>query len=111
MDELDDGNTDDLGLLGRYGVLIVPAPATEDGGWFVTIAAWDDDHARYTAGTDGPIFDSREDATAEAARVMDWMATRSGDENLLDVWAQMQRYNSEEEVWPDGRPGTITYQW
>ncbi len=102
---------EELGLLGSYGVLIVPAPPNPAGGWFVTLSAWNAERERFEAGTDGPIFDTREDAMQEAARVMDWLATRSDTENLVDVWAQMQRLSTEEEVWPDGRPGTITYQW
>lgn len=111
MDETISGDSDELGLLGAYGVLVVPAPANRDGGWLVTLSVWQEDEERYVAGTDGPIFDSRDEAVQEAGRIMDWLATRSDDENLLEVWAQMQQLSSEQEMWPDGRPGRLHYQW
>ncbi|HEX6507468.1 MAG TPA: hypothetical protein VF221_07540 [Chloroflexota bacterium] len=106
-----DEQTDDLGFLGMYGVLVVPAPTGKTGGWFVTLSAWDDEDETYIAGTDGPIFESREEAMQEANRIVDWLAERSEDENLMDVWAQMQQMRSEGELWPDGRPGKMHYQW
>lgn len=98
-------------MLGTYGVLVVPAPPNRDGGWLVTLAVWDQIEERYVAGTDGPIFDNRDEALQESVRIMDWVANRSDDGNLLEVWAQMQQLSSEEEMWPDGRPGRLHYQW
>jgi hypothetical protein len=111
MDETVAGDSDELGLLGTYGVLVVPAPAHRDSGWLVTLSEWQDDEERYVAGADGPIFNTRDEALQEAGRIMDWLATRSDDENLLEVWAQMQQLSSEQEMWPDGRPGRLHYQW
>lgn len=85
-----DGDSDELGLLGTYGVLVVPAPSNRDGGWFVTLAVWDDDAERYVAGSDGPIFDSRDEAVQVATNLMDWIMSRPEDEDLLTPWAQMQ---------------------
>ena len=31
----------------------------------------------------------------EATRIMDWVASRPGDENLLNAWAQMQQLQSQ----------------
>jgi hypothetical protein len=90
IDSTTDGDPEEFGLLGDYGVLVVPAPSERAGGWFVTLAAWDDDVERYIAGSDGPIFDSREEALQVASNLMDWVASRPEDENLLVGWAQMQ---------------------
>lgn len=98
-------------MLGAYGVLVVPAPSNRAGGWFVTLSVWDEDEQRYVAGSDGPIFDSRDEALQEATRIMDWVASRPADANLLNAWAQMQQMSSEQEMWPDGRPGRLHYQW
>jgi hypothetical protein len=111
IDQTIDGDSDELGLLGAFGVLVVPAPSNRDGGWFVTLSVWDEDEERYVAGSDGPIFDSRDEALKEAVRIMDWVASRPEDENLLDAWAQMQQLSSEQEMWPDGRPGRLHYPW
>jgi hypothetical protein len=101
----------DLGFLGMYGVLVVPAPGDRSGGWFVTLSVWDDEDETYIAGTDGPIFESRQEALDEANRIIDWLASRPEDENLMDVWAQMQQMRSEGELFPEGRPGSMHYQW
>ena len=111
MDNTTDPDSDQLGLLGTYGVLVVPAPPHRDGGWLVTLSVWNEDQDWYVAGTDGPIFDSRDEALQEATRIMDWIGTRSEDENLFEAWAQMQQLSNEEEMWPDGRPGRLHYQW
>jgi hypothetical protein len=90
MDDTPDGDSDEPNLLGAYGVLIVPAPASRDGGWFVTFSVWDEDEEHYIAGSDGPIFDSRDEALQVATNVMDWVASRPEDENLILAWEQMQ---------------------
>lgn len=100
-------SSSELGYLGMYGVLVVPAPNEGSGGWFVTLSAWDDEDETYIAGTDGPILETREEAMQEANRIVDWLANRSDDENLMDVWAQMQQLRGEHELWPDGRPGKL----
>ncbi len=104
IDETVDESNEELGLLGSYGVMVVPAPADRAGGWFVTLSVWDEDQECYVAGSDGPIFDNREDALREATRILDWVASRSGDDNLFEVWAQMQQMSNEHDMWPDGRP-------
>lgn len=111
IDETVDEDSSELGLLGAYGVLVVPAPSKRDGGWLVTLSAWNEDQERYVAGSDGPIFDSRDEALHEAVRIMDWVVNRPSDKNLLEIWAQMQQLSSEQEMWPDGRPGRLHYQW
>ena len=83
-------SNDALGLLGEYGVVIVP-PSREDGQWFVTLGAWDDESESYVGGTDGPILETREEAFEEAGKVLDWLAAQSYDDDLLKVWEQMQQ--------------------
>ena len=111
IDESTNEQDDELGLLGTYGVLVVPAPPHREGGWLVTLSAWDSDDEQYLAGPEGPIFDSRDEAMQEAVRIMDWLAERPGETNLMEAWTQMQQMNTEAEMWPDGRPGRLHYQW
>lgn len=87
MDESEE--TDELGYLGEYGVVIVP-PTDDSGAWFVTLASWDDEAEAYGAGTDGPLFGSREEAMEQAAVVLNWLETQKGQGDLTRLWEQMQ---------------------
>lgn len=88
MDESNDGE-DQGGYLGEYGVLIVPA-TDDSGAWFVTLASWDEEAEAYGAGTDGPLFGSREEAVEHAGAVLNWLETQQGQGDLTRVWEQMQ---------------------
>jgi hypothetical protein len=87
----------ELGLLGEYGVVIVP-PSDSSRQWFVTLAAWDDESESYVAGTDGPICETRGEALEEAGRVMDWLETQPSEADLMKVWEQMQQTLGPSEV-------------
>ncbi len=103
MDE--NAETDELGYLGEYGVLIVP-PTGAPGQWLVGLAAYDADAEEYAAGTDGPLLTSREEAIEMAGRVLDWLARQTGDEDLIRVWQQMQEQLGAadmEQQWPPER--------
>lgn len=111
MDRYTAGTQDDseLGYLGPYGALVVPAPASGPGSWFVTVAGWDADTEQYRAGTDGPIFDSREEAMDEAQRICDWLREQRDQTNLIEVWAQMQQSMLERDH-PELEPQN-PYRW
>lgn len=85
-----DEHGESRGLLGEYGVLIVP-PSRPEGQWFVTLGAWDEESEIYIAGTDGPLSETKEEALEEAGTVMDWLASQSHDADLMKVWDQMQQ--------------------
>lgn len=82
---------DELGGLGWYGVVVVPAPRDGSGGWFVTLATWNDKLDGYSTGVEGPIFESREEAMREASRLLDWLAEHGNEENLDRVWTRMHQ--------------------
>jgi hypothetical protein len=91
-----DQGDDDRGLLGEYGVLIVP-PSGESDAWLVTLGGWDDDSGGYITGSDGPLFGTREEAIAEAHKALDWLAQQTDDEvDLLDTWQKMQEVSAVE---------------
>jgi len=84
------------GVLGEYGVLIVP-PSGESDAWFVTLGAWDEESAGYIAGTDGPLVDSREDALQEAGKVLDWLVSQEDEEtDLFESWKRLQEIQGVE---------------
>jgi hypothetical protein len=90
------------GYIGGYGVLIVP-PESESGGWLVSVAGWDSGAERYVTTGEGPIFETRAEATAEAERVIDWLGRRDTDLDPAYVWQTMQRARAAEER-GDDRP-------
>src|ERR1051326_3643572 len=89
----------------RYGVLVVPA-APDGAGWFVTLAAWSERHERYVASTDGPLFETREEAMEEAGRLADWLVEHGEEGDLLKVWEMAQRQEFADAPWrpPPPRP-------
>ncbi len=107
MNDEENGVAKSLGLLGRYGVLVIPAPKRvpdevadlqqEDGAgeWFVGLARWSDQVEGYSASTDGPMFDTREEAMAEANRVLDWLAAQPADADVLRLWAGIQQFGPD----------------
>jgi hypothetical protein len=92
-----DEDAEDRGLLGEYGVVIVP-PSDHTNQWFVTLAAWDDESQAYVAGTDGPIRETKEEALEEVGKVMDWLAAQPPDSDLTKLWEQMQQDIGPPEV-------------
>lgn len=92
--DMDDG--DQGGLIGEFGVVIVP-PNGDGGAWLVTLGRWDADREMYLASSDGPLLDSREDAFDEARKVIDWLGQNRGSDHLVRVWRQMQEQRGAEE--------------
>lgn len=81
-----DQSNSGTGLLGHYGVLVVPAPPDIDGAWFITLARWDGGHEGYVSGTDGPMFDNQADAIREANRLTEWLAEHQDEDRLAHAW-------------------------
>ncbi|MGH2443330.1 MAG: hypothetical protein ACRDFX_09220 [Chloroflexota bacterium] len=94
-----DLDTDEEGVLGRYGVVLVP-PADEAGGWLVALACWSSEQAGYGAEPEGPILDTREQALEYAGKLVDWIATQNPDADLGRIWRQMRL----QAVTSDGLP-------
>lgn len=94
-----DGTGEGEGYLAKYGVAIVPPPPDGSGGWFVALTYWSDEMEAYVASGDGPIVESREEALAEAGKVLDWIASRGNQDNLVQVWEQAQRDRTSHEPW------------
>lgn len=88
---------DDLGYLASYGVMIVPPPERDPGGWFVTITRWNDKAENYIPSQEGPIVETREEALEEAQRALAWLVQRGDETNLIEVWEQMQREKAAAE--------------
>lgn len=100
---------EDLGLLGRYGVVIVP-PSQSTGEWFVTLASWDAEGQSYVTGTDGPIVSDRQEALEQANRVLDWLERQEDGEDLQRVWERMQRHiTTQEGLMPE--PRSFQFPW
>lgn len=87
---------DETGYLTAYGVMIVP-PSSSEGGWFVTLAEWDEKAERYTASMDGPMFDSEEEAFGSARDLLKRIETSGEDEDLMKMWEMYQAEQSADE--------------
>lgn len=111
MDERQDDESGDYerGYLGQYGVLVVP-PEGRSGEWFVTLSVWDQRAETYTAGTEGPLLGSREEALRDAAKVMDWLSTLPHDADVPRLWTQMQQTIARQEGL-EGDNATIKMPW
>lgn len=105
-----DEESEDQGYLATYGVVIVPPPPEQEGGWFVALAQWNNEAEAYMASTDGPIFESREEAMEEANKVLDWIAEKGEREDLIQIWEQMQKARSEDVPWTR-EPRTLGNWW
>jgi len=101
---------DDQGYLATYGVVLVPPPPEQEGGWFVALAGWNDEAEAYLASTDGPIFESREEAMEEANKVLVWIAEKGERQDLIQIWEQMQKTRSEDVPWTK-EPRTLGNWW
>lgn len=88
---------DRLGYLASYGVMIVPPPERDPGGWFVTITRWSDVAENYIPSQEGPIVETEQEAMAEAQRALAWLIHRGEETNLIEVWEQMQRHRAAAE--------------
>jgi len=88
----------DLGYLGQYGVLVVPAPLHADGAWFVTLTRWDTGNETYTATAEGPMFETRRDALDEAERLIDWIAEHQDEDDVARTWDLMRQELAREEM-------------
>ncbi len=91
-------DSEDLGYLGTYGVMIVPPPPGEYGGWLVTVARWNEDLENYLPSHEGPIFESEEEAVREVRRALTWLEERGEETNLIDVWEHMQQQLSGDRL-------------
>ena len=98
------------GYLAGYGVTIVPPSALESGGWFVTLSRWNQDGDNYYSLTDGPIFETREEALDEANKVLDWIAEQRERDDLMQIWERMQRDRTRYEL-EEGEPRTFGKWW
>jgi len=90
-----------LGLIGRYGVLVVPAPVGADGAWLVTMGRWDAQHESFLAESDGPLFEDRTEAMQEANKVLDWLAEHQDEDDVPRAW-DLTRQETAREQLPDG---------
>ncbi len=89
---------DDVGYLASYGVMIVPPPVRDPGGWFVTITRWSDQTENYVPSQEGPIVETQEEAMAEAQGALAWLMRRGDETNLIEVWEQLQRQKAASEA-------------
>lgn len=87
---------DETGYLTAYGVMIVP-PSSSEGGWFVTLAEWDEKAERYTASMDGPMFDSEDEAFDSARDLLKRIEASGDDEDLMKMWEMAQAEGAEDE--------------
>lgn len=93
---------DEASYLSSYGVMIVPPPADDPGGWFVTITRWNEQNENYIPSQEGPIVETQEEAVAEAERALAWLMHRGEETNLIEVWEQLQRQKAASEARLEG---------
>lgn len=91
----------ELGLVGQYGVLVVPAPIGGDGAWLVTLGRWDSRQGAFTAESDGPLFEERDEAMHEAERLLEWLSGHQNEDDVPRAWDLMRQEMARERL-PDG---------
>jgi hypothetical protein len=82
--------------LSMYGVLVVP-PTGEHGGWLISVSGWNAGTEAYISAGSGPIFETRDEAMAEAARVLSWLQDSADDFDAADMWDRLQRVRAATE--------------
>jgi hypothetical protein len=96
---------EETGYLTVYGVMIVP-PSSPEGGWFVTLAEWDQAVERYSASMDGPMFESQDEAFESARDLLKRIEASGEDDDLMKMWEAYQAERVQGEPWaqPQGNP-------
>lgn len=102
---MESAGDEETGYLTAYGVMIVP-PSSPGGGWFVTLAAWNEQAERYSASMEGPIFGSQEEAFESARDLLKRIEASGDDDDLMKMWEAYQAERAPEEPWeqPGGNP-------
>ncbi len=101
---------DETGYLTAYGTLIVP-PSEPQGGWFVTLAEWDEKAERYCASMDGPMFDSEAEAFDSARDLLKRIEASGDDDDLMRLWEMYQAEETQDEPWVRQAPNKPPLGW
>lgn len=96
---------DETGYLAAYGIMIIP-PASAEGGWFVTLAEWNEGAERYSASMEGPMFGSKEEAVESARDLLKRIEASGEDDDLMKMWEAYQAEQAQNGPWeqPGGNP-------
>lgn len=100
----------DLGYIAAYGVMIVPPSERDNGGWMVTLTEWREQAETYAASMDGPIFETRQEALDEANKVLDWISDLGNRDDLMRIWEEGQRDIRRRDLEEDD-PRTLGKFW
>lgn len=79
-------------------------PFSSEGGWFVTLAEWDDKAERYSASMDGPMFDSEDEAFDSARDLLKRIESSGDDDDLVKMWETYQAEETKDEPWEQHPP-------